>query len=40
MEILTSLWDGIYALCVGVIAGVLIQRLGMVDWMMSKLMGK
>ena len=40
MEFLGMVWDSVYALSVGIIAGVLMQRVGMIDWMLDKIMRK
>ena len=40
MDFLTMVWDSVYALMVGMIAGVLMQRVGMVDWLLEKVMRK
>ena len=40
MDLLTTVWDSIYALAVGMVAGILVQRVGMVDWLLEKLMRK
>lgn len=40
MDFLTMAWDGVYALAVGVCFGVLAQRVGLIDWLLAKLMRK
>ena len=40
MDLLTTAWDSIYAIAVGLMAGILVQRIGMVDWMIEKIMRK
>tara|TARA_R100000655_G_scaffold11743_6_gene27020 strand:+ start:281 stop:403 length:123 start_codon:yes stop_codon:yes gene_type:complete len=40
MDFLTNLWDSTFALCVGVVFGVLVDRLGVVDWLMAKILRK
>tara|TARA_R100000655_G_scaffold33513_1_gene65941 strand:- start:5045 stop:5170 length:126 start_codon:yes stop_codon:yes gene_type:complete len=40
MEIIQGLFDSVWALCVGVAFGVLVDRLGLVDWVMHKIMRK
>tara|TARA_R110000824_G_scaffold87676_6_gene216058 strand:+ start:301 stop:429 length:129 start_codon:yes stop_codon:yes gene_type:complete len=40
MDFLTMVWDSVYALAVGTVFGVLVQRIGMVDWLLAKIMRK
>ena len=40
MDFLTMVWDSVYALAVGMVAGVLVQRVGLIDWLLAKLMRK
>ena len=40
MGFLTMVWDSVYALAVGVCVGVLAQRVGLIDWLLAKIMRK
>ena len=38
MDFLQGVWDSAFALAVGVIFGILIDRLGVIDWFMHKIL--
>tara|TARA_R110002051_G_scaffold49659_2_gene96838 strand:+ start:4771 stop:4899 length:129 start_codon:yes stop_codon:yes gene_type:complete len=40
MEFLSMAWDSVYALAVGIGFGVLFQRVGLVDWLIAKVLRK
>ena len=40
MELLTTALDSVYALAVGIGFGVLFQRVGLVDWLIAKVLRK
>jgi hypothetical protein len=40
MELLQGIWDSAFALSVGVIAGILACKLGLVDWAMGLIIKK
>jgi len=40
MDFLAMAWDSVWALAVGMGFGILMQRVGMVDWLLAKIMRK
>jgi hypothetical protein len=33
MEFIQGIWDSAFAICVGIVIGILADRLGFVDWL-------
>jgi hypothetical protein len=38
MELLQGIWDSAFALVVGTVFGILVDRLGIVDWFLQKIL--
>ena len=38
MDFLQGIWDSALALCVGTVFGILVDRLGVIDWLMQKIL--
>ena len=38
MDLIQGIWDSAFALCVGTIFGILVDRLGVIDWLMQKIL--
>jgi len=40
MDMMQGLLDSVWALSVGTVFGILIDRLGLIDWLLNKVMKK